>query len=248
MSLHVCVADLHVHTCLSPCAAMEMSPRRIVKQAQAVGLDLIAICDHNAVGNAVAVAKAAAGTPLFVVPGIEVTTQEEVHLLGLFPDQNSALVFEADVLNRLDRLNDEGLFGYQVLADADDTVIGFHPAMLASAADISLDQAVDLIHAAGGLAIAAHVDREAFSIMSGLGFIPPELPLDAIEIAPQGSDRLRIGIQQSNTPLPKVRGSDAHHLHAVGTNVTLFRTHEATFEGLKDAIAGKRGALILEAD
>ncbi|MBM3317352.1 MAG: PHP domain-containing protein, partial [Candidatus Eisenbacteria bacterium] len=99
--LRALAADLHVHTCLSPCASLDMAPGRIVARARALGLAMIAITDHNSVENAGAVARAARGSGLCILPGMEVTTAEEAHIVALFEELPAAESLQELVYARL---------------------------------------------------------------------------------------------------------------------------------------------------
>ena len=233
-------ADLHIHTCLSPCGELTMSPRAIVDRARAAGLDLIAVTDHNTTENAAAVIQAARGTELAVLPGIEMTTAEEVHILGLFDPGTELGPFQVAVYRNLPDVPSKKKFVKdQVLVDAEDYVTGFSPRCLFGATLFSVQEAVDLIHGHGGLAIACHVDRESFSIVSQLGFIPPGLPLDAVEVSP----RLTIAEAReafgSFDPFPAVRFSDAHQPGEIGRATTDFFVASPALEEIRKALAGE---------
>ena len=227
-------ADLHLHTCLSPCAELDNSPRGLARAAQAAGLDLIAVTDHNACFNVPAVREAAAGRPV-VLGGMEVTSREEVHLLALFSDDRALFAFQETVHATLPDTGDERIFRDQVMADADDGVTGFCRKLLWGAADLSLEALVDRAHALGGLALAAHVDREAFGLIGQLGFIPPDLPLDALEVRNPAARRIE------GTNLPFFIASDAHRPEEVGTRVTTFTLEAPTLEELRLAFRGEGG-------
>ena len=204
--LRYATADLHVHTALSPCASAEMTPPAIVRAALARGLDMIAICDHNTARNVAAVQEAAAHAAqsaalhasqqagpggaqwgheghLTVLAGMEITSAEEVHVLGLFPDATAAEAAGAEISRTLPEAGDgyAAFFGEQPLMSADGNVLGAETAALALATSLELDAVVDLINRHGGLAVAAHIDRKAFSVISQLGFFPAEAGFDAIE-------------------------------------------------------------------
>ncbi|RPJ02866.1 MAG: PHP domain-containing protein, partial [Candidatus Aminicenantes bacterium] len=223
MALRRLRADLHIHTCLSPCGELTMSPRAVVERARASGLDIIAVTDHNTTENAAAVIEAAAGTGLAVLPGIEMTTAEEVHILGLFEAGTDLGPFQSEVFRNLPDVPAKMKFtGDQVIVDAADYVTGFCPRCLFGATLFSVQEAVALIHRHGGLAIACHIDRDSFSIISQLGFIPPGLGLEAVEVSPRLSPdeaRRRFG---SLDGLPVVRFSDAHKPEEIGTASTDF--------------------------
>lgn len=232
-------ADLHIHTCLSPCAELEMSPIRIAERARAVGLDVIAVCDHNSAENAGAVMTAGEKRNLTVLPGLEITTSEEVHVIGLFPTLGSALAVQEVVYSRLPGKNEEDVFGMQVVADENDEVVEFNSRLLIGATEIGLEDVVDLIHEHGGLAIAAHVDREGFSIVGQLGFVPEGLNLDGLELSPHTrpgdfelADRGKWTLLAS---------SDAHRLEEIGAAVTTLISAGTTLEEVGFALSGERG-------
>ena len=175
-------ADLHIHTCLSPCAEREMCPSLVARQALDRGLDVIAICDHNSAENAAAVSRAAEPVGLAVIRGMEVTSREEVHVLGLFDDERSLEAVQDVVHDHLPGENDPDTFGDQLVMDEHDQVVGSSPRLLIGATTLTLHEVVRTIHELGGIAIASHVDRPSFSVISQLGFIPEGLELDLKEI------------------------------------------------------------------
>ena len=230
-------ADLHIHTCLSPCADLEMSPRNIVSEAKRKGVHVIGICDHNSAENVPAVEKNAAREGITVIGGMEVTSKEEVHILALFGSEESLFSLQEIVYENLHGINDEKLYGEQVIVNEEDEVLGFSSKLLIGATDISIERLVDLIHAHDGLAIAAHVDREGFGIFGQLGFIPEGLPLDALELAdPSKRDR----IPQGNC-LPFITSSDAHKLEDVGRRSTTFLMEAANTAEIRRCLAGVEG-------
>ena len=219
-----------------------MSPRTVVDRARAAGLDLIAVTDHNTTENAAAVIQAAQGTELAVLPGIELTTAEEVHVLGLFDAGADLGPFQAEVYRNLPDVPSKRKFVKdQVLVDAEDYVTGFSPRCLFGATLFSVHEAVGLIHRHGGLAIACHVDRESFSIVSQLGFIPLDLPLEAVEVSP----RLTVAEARATLgpfdPLPMVRFSDAHQPEEIGCVTTDFLVASPNVGEIRKALAGEDG-------
>jgi hypothetical protein len=234
-------ADLHVHTCLSPCAGLDMGPRSIVGAAKRRGLDVIGISDHNSTENSPAVVRAAIGHDLTVLPGMEVTSREEVHILALFDNVDRALRLQQIVYDNLPGRNNPDVFGMQVVVDEEHTVLGFNDRLLAGATQLPLEEVVDSIHRLDGLAIAAHIDRESFGIIGQLGFIPADLDLDALELSPH------ITLQEARRRFPEcasrpfVRSSDAHSLEQVGNGRTAFLLGEATLDEIRKAFQGKEG-------
>jgi predicted metal-dependent phosphoesterase TrpH len=242
MALRRLRADLHIHTCLSPCGELSMSPRAVVARAREAGLDLIAVTDHNTTENTAAAIEAAAGTGLAVLPGIELTTAEEVHLLGLFEAGADLGAFQAEVYRNLPDLPAKMKFvDDQVLVDATDYVTGFCPRCLFGATRYSVQEAVGLIHGHGGLAIACHIDRDSFSLISQLGFIPPGLDLDAVEVSPRMSAAEARAAFGPFETLPVVRFSDAHKPEEIGAATTEFLVEGPVLAEIRRALAGEDG-------
>ena len=239
-------ADLHVHTVLSPCAAVEMTPRNIIRHAQAAGIDIVAITDHNAGDNVAAALRAAAGTTVAVLPGMELQTREEVHLLALFDRMRDFVKWCGFVaLHRSPLRNDETRFGAQFVVDETDELIRIEDAMLLASTDLSLEEAVERINALGGITIAAHVDRPMFSCLTQLGFIPPDLGLAAVEVsrntrAESAREKLpRIG------DLPIITSSDAHTIEDfISGPKTMFLAETPTLPEIRQALVGKEGRRI----
>ncbi|MBN2417164.1 histidinol phosphatase [bacterium] len=234
-------ADLHIHTCLSPCGELEMTPVHIVERCRELGLGIIAVCDHNSAKNVAGVVGAAAGGPPAVLCGMEVTTSEEVHILAVFDTPGQALELQQEVYaHLLPGENNDELFGMQVVANALDEVDGFEHRLLIGGTTLALEQAVETIHRLNGLAIASHIDRQSYSLIGQLGFIPEGLRLDAVEISRRGSlEEMRLfpGV----SAYPAVRSSDAHTLADLGgawTDVTVF---DPSVAELKLALQGTRG-------
>ncbi len=175
--------DLHIHSCLSPCGDENMTPNNIVNMALLKGLDLIALTDHNSCKNCPAALAAAAGKPITLLPGIELTTAEEIHLLLLFPGLEKAMAFDRYVYERLLPVqNAPDIFGTQQIMDENDQPTGQEPLLLVGATSISVDDAPALAEAFGGLLLPAHIDRPSNSILSVFGDIPPQLGFTAVEV------------------------------------------------------------------
>lgn len=243
------LADLHIHTALSPCASRQMLPRKIVSTAWERDLKMIAICDHNSAANVSAVAEAAereTGSGLKVIPGIEMTTREEVHVLGLFPALNNALAVSDCVLDSLpqrksaeQRLSPVGKDPgcRQWILDAEDRQTGTEHRLLTAASGYSLSEAVGLIREHGGIAVAAHVDRRAFSVLGQLGFFPETPRFSAAEISSAGVARNRMAEFRQHG-LPLISSSDSHFLEDIASSCTAFVVAEPSFAELVLAIQG----------
>jgi len=237
--------DMHVHTCLSPCGELDMHPSAVVRAAAEAGLDGVVICDHNAADNVAAAGRAARAAGSVAVPGMEITTEEEVHLVALLPDAAAAGVLHARVAAALPGRNAPAAFGEQVIANEDGEVLGFNGSLLAGATSWSVGRAVDEIHRAGGLAIAAHVDRERFGLVGQLGFVPPDLALDAVEVSAATS--YAAGRRRYADPLglPAITGSDAHAPGAVGRALTFLHLERAEAAEVRRAILAEGGRAVL---
>ena len=239
-------ADLHIHTILSPCTELtEMSPHAIVEQALQIGLDCIAVCDHNSCENVAAIRNVSRDTDLAVVPGIEITSQEEVHILGLFDSEDTAAKVQEVVYAHLPGENDEETFGHQVVVNEQEEVVCFNNKLLIGATTLTLEKIVDLIHSMNGLAVASHVDREAFSVIGQLGFIPPEVPLDALEFSPRCTrEQLSVQFPQVKA-YPLITSSDAHYLSDIGKSATTFVMERVSIHEMKLALMAKDGRKVL---
>ncbi len=238
-------ADLHIHTCLSPCGDMNMTPAMIVEKARSKGLDVIGICDHNSSENVIAVKKVGEKRELKVLGGMEVTSKEEVHILALFDDDKDLSKLQKIVYENLKGVNDEKLFGYQLIVDEQDEIIDLNKKLLIGATDMTVEEIVEHIHSLNGLAIASHVDRERFSLIGQLGFVPEGLDLDGLELSP----RYMSGKKSLEFPMASgfslVTFSDAHYLDDIGKTSTTFLLDDITVSELEKALKSKDGRSIL---
>jgi len=244
--LNVYNCDLHIHTCLSPCAELDMHPKALVQQALEKKLDMIAISDHNASANVRYVMAAAAGKNISIIPAMEVTTSEEVHLLAFFESLANLMKLQAVIDQHLFGENDENRFGVQAIVNEWGEVEGLSEQLLIGATDLSIDALVHYIHQFEGLAIPAHIDRESFSVLSQLGFIDDNARFDALEIS-----RLT-GIAQGRIQYSDLEqysfltSSDAHFIKDIGTSTTKILLEKPTFAELKMALQKKNDRRILE--
>ncbi|MFO7838195.1 MAG: PHP domain-containing protein [Desulfosalsimonadaceae bacterium] len=237
-------ADLHIHSCLSPCGDWAMTPRDIVAGSCGKGLDMIALCDHNSAENAGAAMAAGKAAGLYVIPGMEICSREEVHVLGLFETLEQALSMQEMVYSHLPGQNTPELWGDQVVANEKNEVIRENQRLLIGATTLYLDAIVDAVHERKGLCIAAHVDRPAFSIISNLGFIPRDLQFDALEVSCQ------VPLREAGTRIPGVvpyaciTSSDAHFPADIGRVSTAFVLRAPEFGEIRMALQGRNGRRI----
>lgn len=208
--------DLHIHSTLSPCGSLEMSPINIVTRARETGLDIIAITDHNMVENSLYAHEFGKKAGVFVLFGMELQTLEEVHLLAIFDDYECALSFQTKIYGLLpDVQNDADYFGDQVVVNEDNEIVRFEEKLLLNSAQISITDAAFWIKGHDGLCIPSHIDSQTFSIITQLGFIPADLPCDALEVRnKENIAGLLPLIMDKNIPF--VSFSDAHYLADIG--------------------------------
>lgn len=230
-------ADLHIHTCLSPCGDLEMSPRNIVRIAKECGLQVIAITDHNTTRNAAVCMALGEGAGLYVVPGCEVTTEEEVHLLAYFPDLQAVARFQDYLEQRMRAiLNDPDRFGYQVAVDAYDIILYEEKRSLFVSIDDTIEGVAETVHRLGGMVVPAHIDRPKNSIISQLGFIPPDLKYDALEISRASVPEEYLKEHRSLRDNSFLRSSDAHYPEDIGTVYTDLEMERPDWECFRKAV------------
>jgi predicted metal-dependent phosphoesterase TrpH len=216
-------ADLHVHTALSPCADDSCTPPNIVSSAIERGMSMIAVTDHNSAENVEAMIRCGRTHGLKVIPGMEVTTAEEVHLVCLLKSASDAAELQGAVYAALPaEENTPEVFGSQFVMDENGAVIGQCGRLLMAAANKPLEEVVKLVHGLGGLVIAAHVDRPSFSVIANLGMVPPGAGFDALEISAATCRDDAVAKFPEIAGWPLVTGSDAHFPDQIGTGPTLF--------------------------
>ena len=240
-------ADLHIHTCLSPCGDIRMSPRNIAAQAGKQGIVLLAVCDHNSAENVAAVMKAAGTSGVTVLPGMEVCSREEIHVLAIFENLESVLGLQSTVYQHLAGENNPEVFGLQVIANECDEVTGYEDRLLIGAVDLPVEDIVKRVHELGGIVIASHIDRESFSVISQLGFIPETLKFDALELSSNVGDaeaRSRFVAYGDNT---FIRNSDAHELQDLGKNTSEYMLDHPSFREIQMALGNLAGRLVCAA-
>ena len=215
------LADLHIHTCLSPCGSLEMSPSEIVRRSLAKGLDAIAITDHNTTLQCPEIQSLGERFGLRVFAGVEVTTREEAHCLVYFPTDESRKRFQRYLEEHLPPIPN-----------------------LLSALDQSVNQIAVQARKVDALFVAAHVERPSFSLISQLGFIDPCLSLDAIEYNNQQRYSKLLSIHGYLKEQTQYSASDAHYPEQIGTQPSIWQTEELTFDGLRKAFDQKDNHLI----
>lgn len=201
-----CAYDLHIHSCLSPCASDDMTPQNIAGMAFIKGLSVISLTDHNAGNNLAAMEKAAAQYNLIFVPGVEVTSEEEVHLLVYFSNVSNAERFCANICQSLPEVkNRPDIFGNQIIMNDDDEPSGTLEKLLLQATPYPIESIVDMAQSYSGVVVPAHIDRDSFSLLSNIGYIPPLL-FNSLEIRNPDND------QSYLSDFCILHSSDAHQL------------------------------------
>lgn len=237
------LCDLHVHSCLSPCASDDMTPANIAAMAMLNKLDIVALTDHNTTKNCPAFFSFAEKFGIVPIAGMELTTAEDIHVVCLFPTLECAMDFDDFVSSKAFKIaNKPEIFGHQYLMNQNDEVVGELPELLINATQISLETAYDEVALRGGVCYPAHIDRESNGIIAVLGAIPSDVPFTAFELnSKQSYDELSDRFPELKN-LFKTVSSDAHYLENIsqsGFPVLLPDGQENTAKALIDAISLK---------
>jgi 3',5'-nucleoside bisphosphate phosphatase len=229
--------DLHIHSALSPCAEKDMTPNNIVNMAAMKGLDIIALTDHNSGANLDAARRCAEKAGLLFIPGMEVETAEEVHLVCLLPDIANALELNRHVSGALPAIeNREDIFGSQLIMDENDIVTGEEKQMLITATRLTVDEIYLLVRSLGGIVIPAHVDRPSYSIISNLGIIPENLQIRNLEIT-RNCDKY--SFKAARPELDRfclIKSSDAHSLGDILERESFLELEALTVQNVIDTL------------
>ncbi len=215
----------------------EMTPNNIVNMALIKELDIIAVTDHNCAENLRSICKCAEGSNIIVVPGMEIETSEEVHLVCLFPDVNEALQVQEKVYEALPEIrNREDIFGCQLIMDENDNITGRIDRMLVTATGLGIDDVVGIVTKAGGVVIPAHVDRDSYSIISNLGFIPEAFNANYVEISMGCNLGEFIKSHPELTKYGLLRSSDAHYLGDILERESFIELEELSISCVLDTL------------
>lgn len=208
--------DLHIHSCLSPCGDDDSTPANIAALADLLGLDIVALTDHNTCKNCPAFFEAARNYSFLPIAGMELTTEEEIHVVCLFPTLEKALAFDEFVHEKIMPIpNKPEIFGNQLIMNSEDQICGTEEICLINATSIDLYSLVDIVKKYGGICFPAHIDRSSFSLLSSLGFFPEDLGIETVEI------RYKEAVENLKNQHPYlhncriVHDSDAHTLENI---------------------------------
>ena len=176
--------DLHMHSCLSPCGSEDMTPANICGMAHLKGLQMIAVTDHNTAGNLPYVQRCADAYGLLLIPGMEITSREEVHMLGYFPDVETAVSFGEMLKTHMPKgKNRPDFFGHQWVMNEDDEILSEEETLLIGASDLPLNKLADLVREYHGVPVPAHINRGANGVLVNLGFLPVGPGFTAVEVS-----------------------------------------------------------------
>ena len=230
--------DLHIHSSLSPCADNDMTPNNIVNMSILKGLDVIAITDHNSCANVQAVVNCAKNTSLLVIPGIEIETAEEIHVICLFSDTRGAAEMQKLVYSRLPNIkNKEEIFGEQLIFDEKDSLICKENRLLLTATDITINEVFDIVNnELNGIAIPAHIDRQANSIISSFGTIPQDIDVKCVEISNKDTESTINSDYIKLQCTKRIYSSDAHYLWDIHEREYFIEVESLTIENVIKAL------------
>ena len=236
-------ADLHIHTCLSPCGDLDMSPRNIVRIAKERGMQIIAITDHNSTRNTRVCLELGKREGLHVIPGCEVNTQEEVHVLCYFPHLEATEEFQRYLDDKIGNVrNDPDRFGYQVAVDENDRIVYEEERSLFMGINDEVEGVSKVVYRLGGVFVPAHVDRPRNSLFSQLGFIPPGLRYHALEVSKGTTPGLFLAGRPELSGERFIQSSDAHYTEDIAMAYTRFYMLELGWKGFADALSQARYA------
>lgn len=239
-------ADLHIHTVLSPCGSLEMSPRTIIQEALLKNIDIIGITDHNSTRQCREVNREAQKAGITVYSGVEITTKEEVHCLAFFETFDILDSFQQYLDMHLPEImNDTDLFGYQVVVDETENIIYEEPKLLISAIAQNINQVEEEVHRLKGIFIPAHINRPKYSLMSQLGFVPVDLKADAFELSKHIDTDKFLKEFDYLKDRTFIRSSDAHQPDLIGENYTILYMESPVFDEFRQAIAGTNGRKVM---
>lgn len=204
--------DLHIHSCLSPCADDDNTPNNLVGMGMLNGIGIMALTDHNSCKNCPAFFEAAKRHGIIAIAGMELTTAEDIHIICLFEELESALKFD-EMLDeyRTPFKNRVDIYGEQKILDGEDNVIGIEENFLSIATTLTIEKAVKLVDEYGGICYPAHIDRQANGIISVLGTIPEDLPFSCVEFHDAGK-RAEYTEKYNLSGKKLIVSSDAHYL------------------------------------
>lgn len=235
-------ADLHIHSVLSPCGDLGMSPTQIIEEALRKKIDILGITDHNSTLHAELMVRLGKENGILVLPGTEVNTKEEIHCLTFFENLELVKQFQKKLDNWLPDMDNKNLiFGEQVVVDENEHILYEEERLLIAALKADIHEIEKTVRHLNGLFIPAHINRPYNSILSQLGFIPEDLNIDAIEISYSEDINSYLNQHPELTKYRAITNSDAHYLDDIGRATTFFKIEELSFSEIRKALEGKEG-------
>lgn len=235
-------ADMHIHSVLSPCGGLEMSPKSLMEYLVKADISIAAITDHNTIANCPAYEEIAAKYNITFIYGIEIQTAEEIHIVALFDNKDEAISFNGELYNALPPLkNSPDFFGDQVVIDANENIIRIEDKALINSIAWSLEETVSKLRKYDTFIFPAHIDADTFSIIGQLGFIPSDLDFDALGITAKCNLTdflLKHSYLEGKT---FIRNSDAHYLNQIGSGFTSFYIEKPTLNEMRFACQNRGG-------
>ena len=229
--------DFHIHSCLSPCGDNDMTPANIAGMAFINGLGAIALTDHNSTKNCAALKAAAKQYGIITLFGMELTTAEEVHTLCLFADEQAANEWGEYVDRHLIKIkNNPDIFGKQLMMDDTDNIIGYEENLLINATDISFDDVFTPVEKLGGIALPAHIDKKANSLLANLGFVPPDSVFKTAELKDMTKAEEIISAHPYFKNCKLISNSDAHYLPDINMDANFLEIEELTAHSVINAL------------
>ena len=229
--------DLHIHSCLSPCGDNESTPANIIGMAYVKGLDVVALTDHNSAKNCAAAKEVADAYGVCFLPGMELTTEEEVHVVCLFDSIEKALAMDEYVHNKLLKIkNDKAIFGEQLILNSDDEIIGEEEYLLINATSVSFAESFKVAESFGGIAIPAHIEKSANSLLANLGFVPPDSTFNTVELKNKGRYDELCKIHPYLSSCRVITDSDAHYLQDINEPINFLHAREKSAAAVIEAL------------
>lgn len=240
-------ADLHIHTVLSPCGDLEMSPSNIVNEAVRKGLDIIAVTDHNHTGHTMLARQLGAERDIWVVYGVEVTSKEEVHCLAFFDSDDQVMFFQNYIESKISRIaNNKSFFGEQLIVDKEENILEEVEYSLYPGLNSGISEIADQVHLLGGLFVPAHVDRKMNGLYSQLGIFPEDLSVDAVEIFRNTNKKRIVKEKRELMNFQLLKNSDAHFIQDIGRAFNLLQMENRSFKELAMAFHGEKGRMVID--
>lgn len=231
--------DLHTHSCLSPCGDNDMTPNNLVHMAALLGCEILALTDHNTCRNTPAAVRVGEQAGILVVPGMELCTAEEAHVVCLFETVEGALGFDEYVTAHTMQIpNRPEIFGEQLILNETDETVGTLEHLLITASEISVNDVQALVREYGGVAFPAHVDKDAYSVIASLGAIPPEAGFLAAELSADADPAAQLLLHPELQGMTLLRDSDAHYMHLLREDMAQVELPERSAKALLDTIRG----------